>query len=88
MFTKAVRNKDVDAHLECDSENFNLICLANHFQRTSKTKKSLITVEIVFIIEQSKRRRKTEEKFAIHEIQQLFFVVFFFSAKKFHFHYW
>lgn len=36
---------------------------------------ALIAVEIVFIIDNSKRRHKTEEKFAIHEIQQLF--VFF-----------
>lgn len=33
---------------------------------------ALITVEIVFIIDNSKRRHKTEGKFAIHEIQQLF----------------
>lgn len=72
--------------------NFNLICLANHFHRTAR---ALIAVEIVFIIDNSKRRHKTEEKFAIHEIQQLFFlfssVVDFlccFFSKKFHFHYW
>jgi hypothetical protein len=47
----------------------------------------LITVEIVFIIETSTTNRRTEEKFAIHEIQQLFFP-FFLRSVKFHFHYW
>lgn len=56
--------------------NFNLICLANHFHWTANERTSAaqrwLPMKLSLLSTIQKRRHKTEEKFAIHEIQQLF----------------
>lgn len=81
-------NEDVDVHLQ--SAAFTRISISfvwsrpkSHFQTEhvqwsdGGQREALITVEIVFIIGVKADDTKQEEKFAIHEIQQLFFIIRF-----------